>query len=371
MPNAFSRRNFLHYAGASALACSGAAKLNAQQPPTPTLPLPPAPIIPTGHPSTVSLVRGEDRRKTIYEALVGIDHELRPRLNRKKYVLIKPNLTSPTIQLASTHPDAILGILDYLAPRFKGPVMIAEAASGDTMAAYENFNYNQIVSEFRSHKLSLVDFNLDGRYIAFPVIDSNVHVAQVRIAARLVDPDAFIICAAIPKTHESMVMTGAVKNMVMGSALHSPPKATPAWTDKRKFHVRGYQQHNYNLLLGAQKLAPYWGAAVLDGFEGMEGAGPIRGTAVPARIAIASTDYVAADRVGVETMGIEPKWIGYLQYCGEVGIGNYDMAKIDVQGETIASIKKNYQMSPNIDRELQWMGPLSPDPSPEQPRRNG
>jgi len=239
------------------------------------------------------------------------------------------------------------------------------------MTAYENFKYNQIASEFRSQKVSLVDLNLEGKYVAIPVIDSNVHVAQVRIAARLVDPDAFILCAAIPKTHEAMVMTAAVKNMVMGSALHSPPKETPRWTDKHKFHVRGYQQHNYNLLLGAQKLAPYWGAAVVDGFEGMEGNGPVSGTAVPSRIAIASRDYVAADRVSVEAMGIEPKWVGYLQYCGEVGIGNYDMAKIDVRGETVASVKRNYQVSPNIDRELQWMGPLRPDSAPEQRRRAG
>lgn len=371
MPNGFSRRNFLHFAAASALACPGATRLNAQQPPTPALPLPPAPIVPTNFRSTVSLVRGEDRRKLIYEALAGIDDELRPRLKRKKYVLIKPNLTSPTVQLASTHPDTLRGILDYLAPRFKGPVVIAEAASADTMVAYENFKYNQVVSEFRSHKVSLIDLNLEGKYVAMPVIDSNVHVAQARIAARLVDPDAFILCAAMPKTHESMIMTAAVKNMVMGAPLHSPPKETPAWTDKRKFHIRGYQQHNYNMLLGAQKLAPYWGAAVVDGFEGMEGNGPISGTAAGSRMAIASRDYVAADRVSVEAMGIEPKWIGYLQYCGEVGIGNYDMAKIDVRGETIASVKRNYQMSPNLDREIQWMGPLKPDSATEQQRRTG
>ena len=83
--------------------------------------------------STVSLVKGEDRRKMVYDALMGIDAELRPALHRKKYVLIKPNLTSVTIQLASTHADTLRGILDYLAPRFKGPVIIAESASGDTV----------------------------------------------------------------------------------------------------------------------------------------------------------------------------------------------------------------------------------------------
>ena len=40
-----------------------------------------------------------------------------------------------------------------------------------------------------------------------------------------------------------------------------------------------------------------WGASVIDGFEGMEGNGPKSGTPVASRIALASTDYVAVDRV--------------------------------------------------------------------------
>jgi hypothetical protein len=71
-------------------------------------------------------------------------------------------------------------------------------------------------------------------------------------------------------------------------------------------------------------------------------------------------------------MGIDPNWIGYLQYCAAVGLGNYDIAKIDVRGETIATVKRNYQVHPNIDREIQWMGPLGPAAlPPEPPRRTG
>jgi uncharacterized protein (DUF362 family) len=61
-------------------------------------------------------------------------------------------------------------------------------------------------------------------------------------------------------------------------------------------------------------------------------------------IAIASRDYIAADRVAVEAMGIDPTLVGYLQYCAAVGLGNYDPAKIDVRGETIAAFKRTYKM---------------------------
>jgi uncharacterized protein (DUF362 family) len=116
---------------------------------------------------------------------------------------------------------------------------------------------------------------------------------------------------------------------------------------------------NYNLCLIAQKLAPFWGATVIDGLEGMEGDGPVSGTPVPSRIAIASLDYVAADRVGVEAMGIDPRWVGYLQYCEQVGIGNYDISKIEVRGEKIAAVARKYRLHSNTDRNLQWMAPLA------------
>jgi uncharacterized protein (DUF362 family) len=145
--------------------------------------------------------------------------------------------------------------------------------------------------------------------------------------------------------------------MVLGAPLHYAPKETPRWNDKRKYHT-GIRQTHYNMLLTAQKLRPNWGLALLDGYEGMEGNGPSSGTPVASRIAIASTDYIAADRVGVECMGINPAWPGYLNYCGQLGLGNYDIAKIDVIGAKIADVQKKYQMHADIERELQWMGEM-------------
>ena len=145
--------------------------------------------------------------------------------------------------------------------------------------------------------------------------------------------------------------------MVLGSPLHSALGDLP-WNDKRKYHV-GLRQTHYNMLVTAQKLQPNWGLAVIDGFEGMEGDGPSAGTPVPSHVAIASTDFVAADRVGLAVMGINPDWVGYLNYCGQAGLGQFDLAKIDVTGASIASVQKKYALHPGIQRELQWMGPLS------------
>jgi uncharacterized protein (DUF362 family) len=148
----------------------------------------------------------------------------------------------------------------------------------------------------------------------------------------------------------------SIKNMVLGAPLRSAPGATE-WNDKRKYHV-GLRQTHYNMLVTAEKMKPFFGVAVLDGFEGMEGDGPTQGTPVESHVAIASTDFLAADRVGLEVMGINPDWVGYLNYCSQVGIGQFDLAKIDVTGATIASVQKKYKLHDDINRELEWMGPL-------------
>lgn len=346
MSQPFSRRGFLLSTGAGVLA--------AQQTPEDTAA---QPVYPTGRRSVLALVRGEDRRKNIAEALAAIDDQVRPALKRKKYVLIKPNNVSTVNQLASTSADALQGILDYLAPRFKGPVIIAESSAGETMQGFENFHYDRICSERRSQKVSLLDFNTEARYVTCPLVDFDIHVQPVRLAARLTDPDAFIICSAILKTHNTVVATLSVKNMVLGAPLHNAPKENPKWNDKRKYHT-GVRQTHYNMMLTAQKLQPFWGLTVIDGFEGMEGNGPASGTPVPSRLAIASTDFVAADRVGVEAMGINPKWMGYLRYCEQVGLGNYDLAKIDIRGEKLEAVRRAYRLHKDMERQLEWMGPM-------------
>ncbi len=322
------------------------------------LPVPPGlpePVIPLARRAAVSLVKGEDRRKNITEALVRIDDQIAPVLARKKYVVIKPNCVSPNIQLACTHADALNGILDYLEPRFKGPVVIAESSAGDTMRGYEQLKFTRLATERRSQQIQLVDLNREEKFEAAPLLSKDLRVDRVRLAARLFDPDAFILCSAVFKTHNVCVATLSVKNMVLGAPLHSVKGRF--WSDKRKYHT-GVRGTNYNMMVTAQKMAPFWGAAVIDGFEGMEGNGPGGGTPVPSRLAVASTDFVAADRVAAECMGVNPLWIAHLQWCWQVGLGQYDPDKIDVRGEKIADVRRSYRLHGDIERELRWMGPL-------------
>ena len=307
--------------------------------------------------SKVALMHGDVRRKNVYDALKAIEDQIGPALKSKKYVVIKPNNVSTRNQLAASHADGLRGILDFLEP-YKKNVVIAESSAGTTMDGFDNFGYVKLPAEYKWANMKLVDLNEEALYQLDHVLDANLHPTPVRLAKRLLDPDAFIISSAMLKTHNVAIATLSVKNMVLGAPLHQAPKETPRWNDKRQYH-HGIRQSQYSMMLTAKTLKPFWGATVLDGFEGMEGNGPGSGTPVDHKIAIASNDFIAADRVGLEAMGIDPSWPGSLVFCSQVGLGQYDLSKIDVIGAELASVKKKYVMHADIERELKWMGEMT------------
>ena len=347
----FTRRNFFS-TGITALVA--ARELRSQ---SAAIPVAGVPVKTYGPRSTVALVHGGERRKNVYDALMAIDDQIRPKLKAKKRIVIKPNNVATNNQLSCTHADALRGILDYVVPRFKGPITIAESSAGDTWTGFRNFKYPDVLKEFSSRSIELIDLNADPKFVNQILLDQDAHVVPVRLAARLLDSDAFIIGASLMKSHNYVVATLGVKNMVLGAPLHSPVRSADAFNHKASYHA-GFHLVHYNMLVTAQAMQPYWGATVIDGYEGMEGNGPAMGTPVDSRIAIASTDFIAADRIGVECMGIDPQLMGYLRYCDQVGLGNYNLAKIDVRGPDIASVRKEYRLNSDVERQLTWKDPL-------------
>jgi uncharacterized protein (DUF362 family) len=166
-------------------------------------------------------------------------------------VVIKPNIVSTSNQLASTHVDTLHGILDFLAPRFKGPVVIAESSAGFTTEGYDHFGYSQVIAEHKPLAVSLVDLNEEGKYETHTILNGDLHAVPVRLAARLLDPEAFVLCSAILKTHNTVVATLSIKNMALGAPLHSARKETPRWSDKRLYHG-GVRQTHVDIMLTAR-----------------------------------------------------------------------------------------------------------------------
>jgi uncharacterized protein (DUF362 family) len=372
-----SRRMFFNFlSGAGAVAAAQSLPLRAhEKPPVDPGATPQDPRMGTAdaakyfkystRPAKVALIKGENRRKNIFDALVAIDDQIRPGLKAKKYVLIKPNGIDPRRTIISTQLDAVNGILDYLAPRFKGPVVIAECAGSPAKRAVTEFGWDRVFAEHKPLDIKLEVPNEDnGRYELLYGIDYDLHPVPIRLGARFVDSDAFLISSAVLKTHNMVVATLTIKNVVLGAPLSPPPELHRPWneSEKRKFHV-GIRQGNYNMYLAVQKMIPNWGLGIIDGFEAMEGNGPVEGTPVPHRIALASTDFLAADRVGLACMEIDAGWPGYLNYCHQAGLGQYDLTKIEVVGARIADVQRKYRLHADVDRMLEWRGPMQDLPS--------
>jgi len=316
--------------------------------------------------SKVALIKGENRRKNITDALVAINDQILPTLKTKKYVFIKPNgVEGAEKLLGATQPDAVRGILDYLAPRFKGAVIVGDSGDVSSKQTASQYGWDKVFAEYKGLNPTFeVPNEEQNRYGLLYGIDYDLHIIPIRLGIRFVDPDAFVISSSVLKTHNMVVATMSIKNMVMGAPL-APALGNNNYADseKRKFHV-GIRQGNYNMYLAAQRMLPInWGIGVIDGYEGMEGNGPSSGSPAGHRIAIASTDFLAADRVGLECMSIDASWPGYLNYAYEAGLGQYDLTKIDVLGAKIADVQKKYRLHADVDRMLEWRGPMQDLPS--------
>lgn len=287
--------------------------------------------------STVSIIKGKNRRDNIRRSLECISDDIKRGIIGRQ-VVIKPNFVSTSIQLASSHVEQMRGILDFFRDFYKGKIIIAEAACGDTHSAFRNFDYYVLPDEY---DVELVDLNQD-TYKLIQIEDSKGNPFNVRVSTLLLNKDNYLVSAAKLKTHDTVVVTLSIKNMAMGSVLLS---------DKAKVH-QGVKQTNLNIA----KLAHYiWpDLSVIDGLMGMEGNGPISGDPIHVGIAIASSDPLAADRVACEIMAIDFLKVGYLYYCAERGLGETDLNKINVIGESIKECITPFRLHSRVKEQYRW-----------------
>ncbi|MGA2034345.1 MAG: DUF362 domain-containing protein [Thermoguttaceae bacterium] len=307
----------------------------------------------------VALTAGNDRAANAFRGLQHFRDEIAKAIGDRT-VVIKPNFVAIANQLAATHADCIEGILEFLKSVGKvGNAIIAEsAADGPTLDGFANYGYTRLAAKFG---VKLVDLDQAGHTIVQAFDEGDFRPHAVRMSRLLLDPKTFIISAAKLKTHDRVVATLSLKNIVVGAAVKDPgftwgQRAKPGTTsDKPICHGSGFRGINYNMFALGQRLHPH--LAVIDGYDGMEGNGPTMGKAVDHRVCVVSNDWLAADRLAVELMGIDFAKVGYLNFCADAGLGQADLKKIEVVGEPVARHIKTYKLSDNIDAQMIWKKP--------------
>ncbi|MFH1965349.1 MAG: DUF362 domain-containing protein [Acidobacteriota bacterium] len=307
-------------------------------------------------PGCVALTSGDDRTDNIFRALEFIEKDIRDAIGGRR-VIIKPNNVSITRQLAATHAECLEGTLEFLKSIGIDKAVIAESpAPGTAMQGYENFGYLVLQKKY---DIEFMDLDDQGYEIVFLFDQKTFQPIPIRLSSVLLNRDEnFIISAAVMKTHDRVVSTLSLKNIVFAATLKDKGYT---WDENRKpgtrsdkpfAHGSGYRATNFNIFTMASRLYP--DLAVIDGYQGMEGNGPVGGTPVEHRVAVASRDWLAADRVSLELMGIDFSKVGYLNYCARAGYGQGDLDRIRILGETIADHRKSYRLHDKVADQLIW-----------------
>jgi uncharacterized protein (DUF362 family) len=318
---------------------------------------------PRGRSSVVSprigLVKGGDRREIVYKSLKLIEDDVWAAIDRKKRVLIKPNMAVDKNPLAVTHVDAARAVLEFLKPRCRKPIMVAESGVLNTADGFRNNGYAALEKEFG---VPVVDLNAKPEFERSYVIDKD-HVPRViRIYAAFVDPDVCVISLARMKTHDTVLVTLSLKNLLMAAPVNDYTKS-----DKGLLHgVKSLDDvMHYNLFHLAER-GVWPDLAVIDGFESMEGHGPAWGTPLETRLALASADALAADVAGTTIMGFDPARILYLRAMTEAGMGQGDLAKARIVGARLDDCRFQFKIHKEMADIYQLTDRIGEAPRPEE-----
>jgi len=281
---------------------------------------------PTVRPARVGLVKGNDCRDNIYQALKHIEDEVLASIGNKK-ILIKPNFVATNRELCATHVDAVRGILDFLTPHHKGQITIGEstASRAGTREGFANYGYVPLEKEYN---VKLVDLN-EQPWVYRYVFGKGHEPLPIRIISAFLDPDTYIISAAKMKTHDRAVTTLSLKNVLLGAPVNDYKK-NDKWLTHMEYNFSPKAVIHFNMFHLAQEIYPDLG--VIDGFTAMEGNGPVGGTPLDARVALASRDPLALDILTTKMMGFDPSKIMYLTSLARAGFGQGDLDKVQVLG---------------------------------------
>jgi len=239
-------------------------------------------------------------------------------------ILVKPNLVTDASSREGITTDVIIvdAILHFLTEQKCKNVIVGEGCgAGPTEITFRKNGYFELA---KKHNIKLVDLDTsEGLELEVP---GKLSVKKLRIAKAAYDAD-FRISVAKLKIHSIGIITGCLKNMM--GCLNGK---------KWKLVVHSSVQKR---LVDLNKLVrPHFG--LIDGIIGneVEECDP---NPVQMNILIGGNDAVAVDSVSTECMGVDWRIVPHLVLAEREGLGVADINKIQVAGEKIENVRKNFK----------------------------
>jgi uncharacterized protein (DUF362 family)/Pyruvate/2-oxoacid:ferredoxin oxidoreductase delta subunit len=238
---------------------------------------------------------------------------------RGKRVAVKINALkscNPDRQAMVTHYrviQAVIEVLEMLRP--------AEILVGDSVGTESYGNSEKIFSNARLKEGA-------GRYYKnfnthLQVVDlQHPFARRVAVLKDVLDADVYI---SVPKmkTHGLTMISGSVKNnfgLLTG--------AQKAW-----YHYSSVSPDVFARILVEMYRLRRPDLVIMDAILAMEGYGPASPETRWVNKVLASTDGVAMDTVQTQIVGFPFEDIPYLRLCREMGMGETDIRRIEIQGD--------------------------------------
>lgn len=233
-------------------------------------------------------------------------------------ILLKPNILSarPPESGVDTHPE-VLRAVARLVMETGAEVVVGDSPGGfgfkTAGSTYEESGIKRVCEE---EGIRLVDFDRA----------QNINGIPISVWAKETDG---IISIPKMKTHDLMTITGAIKNSYGLAVGHF----------KAECHFKAPRPDEFAKLAVDVFETAIPRLVVMDGITAMEGNGPAAGRLRNAGLVIASNDCVACDAVFAELVGIEPLRIEMTAEAYRRKLGEADLSKIEVLGESLKDAK--------------------------------
>ncbi len=259
-----------------------------------------------------------------------------------KTILLKPNLVESHIgsEHIHTHPLVIRGAVEAFLGLGARQVIVAEGTGHcrDGLRVYEESGLADVLVEDR---IPFLDLNYDDVYIT-PNAGRHTGLKSLILPEILRRVD-WIVSMPKMKTHHWAGITASMKNMfgVMPGTYYGWPKNV--------LHHVGIERAILDI---TATVKPHF--AIVDGIVGMEGDGPIMGTAVNAGALVMGRNLTAVDVTCARIMGVAPQKVTYLKLASR-HLGPIAQKYIHQRGETINSVQKRFNLLETIPAQRRLM----------------
>jgi uncharacterized protein (DUF362 family) len=248
-----------------------------------------------------------------------------------KSILLKPNLVEPSREAPqiNTHPAVVRAAAEVFRKLGAREVIVGEGQGHcrDTDYVLEQSGLGRVL---RESGLEFVDLNHDEVYLT-PNRSRCTPLPSLALPAALRRADVIVSMPKL-KTHHWAGVTLSMKNLfgVMPSVYYGWPKNV--------LHHAGIPE---SILDINATVRPH--LAIVDGIIGMEGDGPIMGTARQAGVLVLGTNLPAVDATGARLMRIDPWRVEYLS-AASGWLGPIAASHIRQRGESIDSLSQPFAL---------------------------